>query len=603
MAAVTAGTMLSVIGLPAGADAQDGPGPSGLTAATIATYVVDVEAAAVDVRFETILTNGAAGVAFTDVFESIPVGAVDVSATADGRALDLTRAGTRDGFSQWSIGLPAPLDPGETLSLVLAWRLEADGEAVVVAPGIAAFEAYVGGTEAVTRSALLVEVPVGFRVVAAGDLEVVEGEDRVTMFTATAQPYLPVPIVAELDDNLVRVGSGADPRLTLADWAGDGSWSREVDRLLPEVVALLDGWFGPTSSSFELRRRPRLATDIDPLALPAAGTGAPVVTVGPDPDRTEFTHELAAVWLADLPPTEPWLLDGLADAVSGSPSDDPAATVVSVVAGEIGRDGMRRVVDVLRAGSISYPGAGNQPQPISADWRTVLDLFEQVGGASAAELFRVDVIEPADAPLLDRRAAARADYLALEDRAGDWALPPMLRVPMAAWDFDTFAARQAEVSDALVARDLLVAELVGVELELGGIARAAFEAADADMADVMGVLGRQASALEALEEAMRLVDGDRGLLAWIGLFGDDPDAELAAAVAAWDAGRYERAESLAHALTDRMDGAVGRGTLRLVLPALLVLIVVATLRGLVRRNRRAPRRAARRERTQPVEGS
>ncbi len=52
-----------------------------------------------------------------------------------------------------------------------------------------------------------------------------------------------------------------------------------------------------------------------------------------------------------------------------------------------------------------------------------------------------------------------------------------------------------------------------------------------------------------------------------------------------------------------MDGAVGRGTLRLVLPALLVLIVVATLRGLVRRNRRAPRRAARRERTQPVEGS
>ena len=48
----------------------------------------------------------------------------------------------------------------------------------------------------------------------------------------------------------------------------------------------------------------------------------------------------------------------------------------------------------------------------------------------------------------------------------------------------------------------------------------------------------------------RLVEGGRGLLAWIGLLGDDPDADLAEVVGAWDAGQFELAESLAQGTLD-----------------------------------------------------
>lgn len=581
--------------------------PRGLTVETIARYVVDVDAAGVDVTFDVILTNDATGVVFTNTREAVPVGALDVAATAAGRPLDMAPLGTVEGFTRWSIDLPAPLDPGESVRIELSWRLPDDGALVVVSPGAVAFGAHAGGAPSAGRSWLIVELPPDYTIVSDGGLEQIGVEAGTTLWDDRAVPYGVVGIQAEHGEALLRATSAVDPRLTLADWAGGGEWVSSMEAALPDVVSVLERWFGDPAGPIEVRRRPRPPAPGDPVAggVSAADGEAAVVVVGPAVETAQLTHQLILGWLRDLNGVEPWLVPGLAAAVSGTSATDPAAAedpvladevgraaVVAVLADEIGSDGMRRVIDALRGGSISYPGSSTpvsaigEPQPIGADWRTLLDLFEQVGGASAEDLFRASVVDEADLAALERRSVARADYLVLEARAGDWALPPLLRIPMAAWDFDTFAARQDEVADTLVTRDLLVEGLEEAGLTLGGIAREAFESAQSDMTEVDEILERQRTAFDAISEASRVVGGDRGLLAWIGLFGDDPDADLGAAIEGWEAGQFDLASSRAHELTDHVDGAVARGTLRLVLPALLVLVVASLFRGVAIRRRR-----------------
>ena len=93
----------------------------------------------------------------------------------------------------------------------------------------------------------------------------------------------------------------------------------------------------------------------------------------------------------------------------------------------------------------------------------------------------------------------------------------------------------------------------------------------------------QERALESFDEAERLVNGDRGLLAAIGLVGHDADADLAALRDAWAAGDYRRVERDGHELADLVEGAVGAGTIRLLVPALGALVLWQVMRLFRRR--------------------
>ncbi|MEZ5166129.1 MAG: hypothetical protein R2695_06440 [Acidimicrobiales bacterium] len=176
------------------------------------------------------------------------------------------------------------------------------------------------------------------------------------------------------------------------------------------------------------------------------------------------------------------------------------------------------------------------------------------------------------------REVARARYAELRTQAGDWLLPAFVRGPMAAWEFDTFAQREPELAEILTRRDEVDADAVDLGLAVRRDAKPVFEAATDDLDDVSSALDAQEHALEAYAEAERLVNGDRGLLSWIGLMGHDPKGDLAALRVQWEAGDDAAVTRRAEALASLVDGAVGRGTVRLVIPALLGLAAVVLLR-------------------------
>ena len=533
-----------------------------LSVATSATYRVDLETSRVEVEFAYEFENPTAATAFPGFFESLPVDAVEVVAR-DG--LGQILAGSteeEEGFATWLVGFRSPLEPGGSLAITLNWSIESGGSSdSIIEPGALAFDVYVPGPGDAVWSAPLIEVPDGFRAVAP---------------VVPSQPYEIVRAEYLDVDRFVSTSSVLPPDLTISDWQADGVWTAAVLDRTEAVLGSLETWFGPRTEPFEIRRS--FESDDHPLVT------ATVVDLARS-DAESIDHQLAHVWLADVPVDEPWFIEGLAAAFAGGrPNPAGSADVVPIIVDEIGASGVRTIVDALRVEAITYPGVVSEQQPLPPDWRTLLDHFERVAGAEGIdELFRVSVIDPADEPLLDRRAATRVDYDALVFRAGGWTLPPYLRRAMAGWDFDTFIAEQEAVSDVIVRRDALLAREESLELARSDDAKEIFEAAQDDMSEVTALLDEQEAALEAFAEAERLVNGDRGLLAAIGLIGHDPDGDLDALREAWEAGDYARVERDSHELADLVEGAVGDGTIRLLVPAVGVLTAWYLLRVLRRR--------------------
>lgn len=531
---------------------------------TAATYRVALDTGRVEVRFDYTFENTTAATAFPGFFESVPVDAVDVEARDDGGALSVAPVpADSTAFDTWLVGFRSPLEPGDSRSVSLSWALVGGSvsDVTLVTPGAVAFDVYVPGPPGAEWDPVVVEPPEGF--------VAVETPEPAAPYEIARAAYLDV-------DALLATTTSLPPDVTVLDWDPSGIWSDTVHERAAAVVASLDQWFGPRTEPLEIRR-----------TFP--GDGHPTVSA----DRVELAaddaeaidHQLAHAWLADLDVDEPWFVEGLAAAFAGD-RPDPAgpADVVPVVVNEVGAAGVREIVDALREGTITYPGPSSPAQPLPPDWRTLLDLMEEVAGAEGVdELFRSAVVDPEGAALLDRRAAARVDHDALVFRAGGWALPPYLRVAMAGWAFDEFAAHQGAVSEVLVRRDALQAWAESLALEPRDDGKALFEAAESDMVEVNELLDEQEAALGAFDEADRLVNGDRGLLAAVGLLGQDPDADLDALRVAWSEGDYATVEHEGHALAARVEGAVGAGTIRLLVPALALVGVWQALRWLRRR--------------------
>lgn len=534
-----------------------------LTVTTSATYRLDVEARRVEVEFGYEFENLTAATAFPGFFESVPVDAVDVVARDGAGDLPAVRTADEGDFSTWLVGFRSPLEPGDSLEMRLTWVIDAGAPATtaVIEPAAAAFDVYVPGPEEATWSAPTIEVPDGFVAVTAA---------------SPTRPYEIVRTEYLAIERLVSSVVVLPPDVTISDWRPDAEWTEAVLDRSEAVVGSLETWFGPRTQPFEIRRS--FESDEHLLVSDA------LVELAGD-DAESIDHQLAHVWLADVPVDEPWFIEGLAAAFAGDlPNPSGPADVVPVIVDEIGASGVRTIVDDLRTDAITYPGVVPEEQPLPPDWRTLLDHFERVAGAEGIdELFRADVVDEADAPLLDRRAAARVDYDALVFRAGGWTLPPYLRVAMAAWEFDTFSALQGPVSDVILRRDALLAWGESLELVPRDDAKALFESAATDMEEVEALLDEQERALESFDEAERLVNGDRGLLAAIGLLGHDPDGDLAELREAWADGDYARVEHDGHELADLVEGAVGAGTIRLLVPALGALLLWQALRLFRRR--------------------
>ncbi len=165
-------------------------------------------------------------------------------------------------------------------------------------------------------------------------------------------------------------------------------------------------------------------------------------------------------------------------------------------------------------------------------------------------------------------------------------------MPLAEWRFGEYQERRDSVADLLEARDELAMAAGEAGLEAGPHLREAFEAADsgdAGMNEPRRVLTEQRHALDFVAEAQTLATTDRGLLAGIGLMDYDSQRSLDRVLALWSAGEFAAAEHEAEQLIETYEGAVGRGTLRLVVPLLaLSALAVAAQRLWARSRRKAP---------------
>lgn len=564
-------------GWPSTVSAQDS---AELTVVAAAVYEVRPEAARVEAQFSYAVANEEASTTFAGFFESLPVDAVDVTARSGSRALDVTQFGERDGFMVWFVAFAAPLDPGETASVTVDWELAATGRpGSIITPGAVQIDVYGPGPGNASGPPAVVGLPAGFMPLAPTTTEQ-DGvqEDRVRFHADSGEAYAVERFGYLNRDQFVERTVEGQPTMTIADWDVDQQWAGAVEERVATVVASLDQWFGPRLEPFEVRRG--LPSESHPgVALDGL---RPHVIVN-DAATVSIDHQLAHAWLADVSVDEPWFIEGLAASFSGSePIPAQPADIVGPIVAEIGPGGVRAVVDALRAATITYPGVETEAQPLPPDWRTLLDLLEGVGGASdAASALRSSVVDDAGAAAIDRRADARVDYAALEESADPWVLPPLLRRPMAAWEFDTFDQHRGAVREALARRDQL--DEWATELELAPLddVQRLFEEATDDMTAVEALQVERAEALEAFDEAERLVRGDGGLLARVGLAGEDPERDLDRLRQRWAEGDYEAVTSGAHDLASLVEGAAGRGTVLLMVPALVVVAVWFVVRRVV----------------------
>jgi hypothetical protein len=224
------------------------------------------------------------------------------------------------------------------------------------------------------------------------------------------------------------------------------------------------------------------------------------------------------------------------------------------------------------------------------DWRGLLDLLESETGDDFTDLWRKWVVRPEEAGLLDARADARAAYARTVALAGDWRLPRGIRDAMTRWRFDSATQQLADARTILAQRGAIesLADRGGLTLPPG--VRQRFAAGDMVGASREAEAERNAmlSVMEA--EHARVQDDD--LLSRIGMLGEDPEADLVAARAAFAAGDLSGAEAAANdafrAWTAASQEGRRRGLLGLaVLAGVLILGVAVGGRA----------RAARRERT------
>ncbi len=272
---------------------------------------------------------------------------------------------------------------------------------------------------------------------------------------------------------------------------------------------------------------------------------------------------------------------------------DASWTVIRSLLAEIGDESMRDVLAAAEHHWIPYVGAGTVETVTGpADWRRFLDLLQEVGGSTTAdEVFRRWVVTDAQIDILDKRAAARTRWAELVRAGGDWLAPFAVRDPLSRWDFVGATSRMEEATAILADRD----EIAGIASALGveppSALRAAYQAASRSFDDARAIATNELSDVRALGAAVAALDTPRDPLVNLGLVGTTPDADLAAARAAFSAGAPDAA-ARASAVVALIDGATATGQGRLIaaVAGLLVVLVILVVTLVALRRRTHARR-------------
>jgi len=550
-------------------------------ATDVATVVVvDPFGFAVTTTHDYVFTNKSQERDFAGFTETIPGDAAVVTAQAGQVSLE-TGLGLRGGdVTQLFVSFPEPLAPGESAEV----RLVLLQEGVVglpedldhVSPSLVAIDPFgVGnGTGTVT---LHVEIPRGFNLDVIEGWDVVPGDESTTFVRSETVPYEPATLVASNPDALQRQSvTGLGYPVSVATLLGPEADLAEV---VAEVASGLAEWL-PVTPTRPVEIRVGWTGDDDVRWV--GNDEATVAVVGINPSEASIARVMAQVLSAEFAWADESLVGEVADAVTfawletrefggGAAIDrtegwtDPLSSAFR----QAGPEGTAAVISAVVAGANTYSGPGQADADVAADWRALLDAIENMTDVDVSGRFRA-VASPQYTPAIDARDDARDEYMALEILGDGWAMPPMLRVPMAEWDFVTFDERRLLVAELIAAHDEFVIVADDEDLALGPYVRGLFEASDSTLDAAWAQLAAEEAAIESVGEALRLVTTERGAFARLGMANINVNDELDRIIEEWEAGDAEDAAHRADALIETYEGAVGRGTIRLVIPLALL---------------------------------
>ena len=581
-------------------------------------------------------------------FESATLG-VQPEATAVaasfGKQHLATQLAPADGFSRLTVAFPADLYFGQTETVSVAFDLPGGAprseSAIRVGSAFATFSAWAFGDGGDVQ----VVVPGGYDVTATGSPTQKSVDAGVTRVSASgiddATDWF-ATIVANRQDALTsdRLDLPGGEHLVIRAWPEDTEWQTRVTGLLRTgLPALVDklGLDWPVTGDLEV-------TEVHtPLLEGYAGifhTDERLIEISEDLDELTILHEASHAWFNENLFVGRWIDEGLADEYASrvldevsngglgpdpvSPTDaeavrlndwtfpgriadeatraretygyDAAWTAVRALVADAGEAGMRDVLGAASRHETAYVGAGPAEKVAdAADWRRLLDLLDERGGATRADAtFRRWVVTDDEAKVLDERAAARAAYTELVAVGDGWLPGWVVRKPLGDWDFAT-ATGAIDEADAVLATRRQIEQAAGrLGLPPPATLKTAYEAEKQDLAPVQALAHRQLALEASLADAGDRASRERPPLTVIGLLGRDPDGELAAARAAFSSGDLDAAGTDLAAVNGMLGGAVESGRERVAVAGLAGAGAIAIGGAAVFAGRRGRRTVARR---------
>jgi hypothetical protein len=612
-----------------------------LTLVGAARYLVQPEQRRVHVTVDLVATNHAretisTGYVYDRANLAVLPGSTAFRATSDGVKVGVTVAARSATSTLLAIRFAKRLGSGRSTNLRLVFELPDPGGSqsrpVRVGPSLVGFPVWAFGTRDTPGSTVSVKFPAGYQVtVASGRLGKPESSPDGT--TTLSSPSLPDPFALSGYVLADRPGTyaetkldvpldGATAHLAIRAWKDDPAWAKRIGALLrtslPALAATTGLPYPQTSTVIVEETVPRSIDGAAGVYDPTTGVVRLAYAAGPGVALRQAAH----LWFDGSVFADRWLVEGLSSyAADGAaarlkldlgpikPVDpaDPAAfplnawpadpgrgsvaptsevygvaasaALIRLIAGRTGADGLRAIVGAARTRSAAGP----------TDWRGLLDLIESEGGVDATDLWRTWVARPEDAVLLDDRARLRSQATALIGKADGWVLPAGIESALVAWRFDAAEAAMATARDVLDARDELAVAAAVAGLRPPANLRTAFETGDPEMATAEAAVER--AIVDQIVAAD--VSGATAASSWlvrIGLLGQDPLGELAAARSAFETGDLTAAQARAIGAREAWAGAADLGGLRLRSIAALVLILALLILLLATRVRHHPRR-------------
>jgi hypothetical protein len=318
------------------------------------------------------------------------------------------------------------------------------------------------------------------------------------------------------------------------------------------------------------------ATYYGQLAAKALG-----VEGGPDP--------LTPALLAAKIPLNSWGAVGQGSTAVESYAYAASAVLATKIADRAGAAGLQAVWAAASDHESAYqsPSGPLERTDSPPDWRGLLDLLEERTGKSFDDLWTAYVIRPTDAPILAQRTTARSDYAALLVRAADWHVPASVRKAMSAWQFDAAEGLMGQAGQVLDKRAAIVAAATAAGLAPPSTLQRAFES-DAGFPAASAEADTELRTIGVIRDAAAARPAAGDAVVALGLVGSDPDADMAAARAAFATGDLSAAVTRADLAQAAWQGARDAGVRRGLSLGAALLLVLAMATLLVR-NARARR--------------